>query len=89
MYDLEADTPETMQTIIPVAKLADHIHLFGFMRDSVSQMRLEEEQANIIAALTQAHKNLDLAVDKAYRKEKFADEAERVAFLIGRYGEMA
>ncbi|WP_371928054.1 type IIL restriction-modification enzyme MmeI [Moraxella sp. FZLJ2109] len=51
-------------------------------------MRLEE-QANIIAALTQAHKNLDLAVDKAYRKEKFKDEAERVAFLFERYGEMA
>ncbi|UTO05476.1 hypothetical protein NKT77_02135 [Moraxella sp. FZLJ2107] len=88
MYDLEADTPEMMQTIIQVCRLADHIHLFGFMRDSVSQMRLEE-QANIIAALTQAHKNLDLAVDKAYRKEKFKDEAERVAFLFERYGEMA
>lgn len=40
---------------------------------------------DIYPKLTQAHKNLDLAVDKAYRKEKFKDEAERVAFLFELY----
>ena len=35
--------------------------------------------------LTLAHKALDLAVDKLYRKTKFKDDAERVAFLFEMY----
>jgi hypothetical protein len=36
-------------------------------------------------ALTKAHKALDRAVDKLYRKEPFATDAERVAMLFERY----
>ena len=39
------------------------------------------------ADLLKAHKNLDTAVDKLYRKEKFENNAERVAWLFGMYGE--
>lgn len=35
--------------------------------------------------LRQAHKKLDAAVDKLYRKEKFQSEAERVGFLFDLY----
>ena len=38
--------------------------------------------------LTLAHKALDLAVDKLYRKTKFKDDAERVAFLFEMYEEL-
>ena len=38
--------------------------------------------------LTLAHKALDLAVDKLYRKTKFKDNAERVAFLFEMYKEL-
>ena len=38
--------------------------------------------------LTLAHKALDLAVDKLYRKTKFKDNAERVAFLFEMYEEL-
>lgn len=36
-------------------------------------------------ALLKAHQTLDRAVDAAYGKKSFASEAERVAFLFGRY----
>jgi len=35
--------------------------------------------------LSQAHRALDLAVERAYRKEKFNSDEERVAFLLERY----
>lgn len=38
--------------------------------------------------LVQAHRKLDAAVEKLYRKEPFADDAERVAFLLKRYTEL-
>jgi len=38
--------------------------------------------------LLKAHKALDKAVEKLYRKESFENDAERVAFLFERYGEM-
>jgi hypothetical protein len=36
-------------------------------------------------ALLKAHQALDRAVDAAYGRKSFASEAERVAFLFGRY----
>jgi hypothetical protein len=36
-------------------------------------------------ALVRAHQKLDAAVDKAYGKTGFKSDAERVAFLFGRY----
>ncbi len=38
--------------------------------------------------LRKAHKALDKAVEQAYRKEKFADDMERLGYLFGRYREM-
>ena len=35
--------------------------------------------------LLRAHQALDRALDAAYGKKSFASEAERVAFLFGRY----
>lgn len=35
--------------------------------------------------LLKAHQALDRAVDAAYGRKSFASEAERVAFLFGRY----
>lgn len=43
---------------------------------------------DVYPKLTEAHHRLDQAVDKAYRKQKFVDEAERVAFLFEKYREM-
>ena len=40
------------------------------------------------APLLKAHQNLDRAVDRCYRKEKFETERERVEFLFGLYDEM-
>ncbi len=40
------------------------------------------------APLLKAHQNLDHAVDRCYRKEKFETERERVEFLFGLYEEM-
>ncbi|MBX3176263.1 MAG: class I SAM-dependent DNA methyltransferase [Candidatus Hydrogenedentes bacterium] len=40
------------------------------------------------APLLKAHQNLDRAVDRCYRKEKFETERERVEFLFGLYEEM-
>lgn len=37
--------------------------------------------------LLQAHRKLDAAVEKAYGR-KFADDAERVAFLFEKYREL-
>ncbi len=37
--------------------------------------------------LTKAHKALDLAVDKCYRKEPFKSELERVEYLFALYEE--
>jgi hypothetical protein len=37
------------------------------------------------AALAKAHRDLDTAVDKCYRKEPFQSELERVEFLFGLY----
>ena len=37
------------------------------------------------APLLKAHQNLDRAVDRCYRKEKFETERERVEFLFGLY----
>ena len=37
------------------------------------------------AALAKAHRDLDAAVDKCYRKEPFRSELERVEFLFGLY----
>lgn len=38
--------------------------------------------------LRKAHKALDKAVEQAYRKEKFADDMERLGYLFGRYREL-
>lgn len=38
--------------------------------------------------LAQAHRRLDAAVEKLYRKEPFADDAGRVAYLFERYREL-
>ena len=40
------------------------------------------------APLLKAHQNLDRAVDRCYRKEKFETERERVEFLFGLYETM-
>lgn len=37
-------------TQIPVAELADHIHLFGFLHDQITKIKQAEEAANIEAA---------------------------------------
>lgn len=37
-------------TQIPVAELADHIHLFGFLHDQITEIKQAEEAANIEAA---------------------------------------
>lgn len=39
--------------------------------------------------LYRAHKRLDMAVDRLYRKELFKDDHERLEFLLERYGSMA
>jgi hypothetical protein len=39
--------------------------------------------------LRKAHNTLDKAVEQAYRKEKFADDMERLGFLFGRYRALA
>ncbi len=33
--------------------------------------------------LSKAHKDLDMEVERAYRKEQFADDDERTSFLFG------
>ena len=38
--------------------------------------------------LLQAHRAFDLAVERAYLKEKFDSDEERVAFLLERYLEL-
>ncbi|MGP1440161.1 MAG: type IIL restriction-modification enzyme MmeI, partial [Treponema sp.] len=38
--------------------------------------------------LTLAHKTLDAAVDRLYRKAPFKDDAERVSFLFEMYKEI-
>lgn len=38
--------------------------------------------------LTRAHKNLDMAVDKCYRKEPFKSELERVEYLFSLYEQL-
>lgn len=38
--------------------------------------------------LTAAHRRLDAAVEKLYRKAPFADDAERVAYLFEKYSEL-
>lgn len=38
-------------------------------------------------ALVKAHQALDKAVDKCYRAQAFADDAKRVEYLFGLYGE--
>ena len=38
--------------------------------------------------LRDAHKALDKAIDKAYRKEGFANELERIGFLFDKYEEL-
>ena len=35
----------------------------------------------------EAHNNLDMAVEKAYRAEPFNDDDERLAFLLDLYSE--
>jgi len=40
-------------------------------------------------ALVKAHADLDAAVEKCYRKEKFTSDRERVEFLFRRYEELA
>ena len=40
-------------------------------------------------ALVQAHRQLDRAVDRAYRPQPFTTEANRVAFLFDRYEALA
>ena len=42
----------------------------------------------IPAPLLKAHQNLDRAVDRCYRKEKFETERERVEFLFGLFGRL-
>ena len=37
--------------------------------------------------LKDAHKALDIAVEKAYRDEPFADDDERLGFLLDLYSE--
>ncbi len=37
-------------TQIPVAELADHVHLFGFLHDQITEIKQAEEAANIEAA---------------------------------------
>ena len=37
--------------------------------------------------LKEAHNNLDMAVEKAYRAEPFKDDDERLAFLLDLYSE--
>ncbi len=39
--------------------------------------------------LVKAHAELDAAVEKCYRKEKFASDRERVEFLFARYEQLA
>lgn len=40
---------------------------------------------NMPAALLKAHERLDRAVERAYRREKFTSDSERVAYLFERY----
>ena len=40
-------------------------------------------------SLRDAHKKLDAAVDKLYRKEKFINEADRVGYLFDLYQQLA
>ena len=37
--------------------------------------------------LKEAHNNLDMAVEKAYRDQPFNDDEERLAFLLDLYSE--
>lgn len=46
LYDLETQE----QTQILVAELADHVHLFGFLHDQITEIKQAEENANIEAA---------------------------------------
>lgn len=46
LYDLETQE----HTQIPVAELADHVHLFGFLHDQITEIKQAEEAANIEAA---------------------------------------
>ncbi|MEK5756150.1 class I SAM-dependent DNA methyltransferase [Acinetobacter variabilis] len=46
LYDLETQE----QTQIFVAELADHVHLFGFLHDQITEIKQAEEAANIEAA---------------------------------------
>lgn len=46
LYDLETQA----QTQIVVADLADHIHLFSFLHDQITEIKQAEEAANIEAA---------------------------------------
>lgn len=50
LYDLDSTDETTQKTVIKVADLADNLHLFGFMNDHISEIKRQEEMANIIAA---------------------------------------
>jgi len=73
-------------------------------RESISQLaqrilniRAENKDCNLATLynpetmpyeLLKAHRKLDSAVEKAYRKEPFSDDADRVAFLFRKYEEL-
>ena len=40
-------------------------------------------------ALREAHRNLDAAIEGLYSKKPFESQAERQAYLLARYGELA
>ena len=43
---------------------------------------------NLVPGLKKAHQRLDREVDKLYRRESFADDMERLEYLLGMYAEM-
>ena len=51
---------------------------------SLGNMYLQDKMPD---ELKEAHNNLDMAVEKAYRKEPFKDDEERLAFLLDLYSE--
>ena len=71
----------------PETSLAQKAHAVLEARSKYSESSLASlyDPLTMPKELTLAHKALDLAVDKLYRKTKFKDNAERVAFLFEMY----
>ena len=82
---------EEKSPTMPSVVFLKYLKITGVGSDSQGKFEYAEcveiEKAQCPPELVAAHRKLDAAVEKAYGR-KFADDAERVAFLFERYNEL-